>query len=422
MTRCWLLLCPALLLGMVFGSVWVGAQEAPSRAEFPQMKMVELERGLKVGYAVKLVDVDHDGKLDIVVVDTDRVLWYQNPTWKQRIILQGGTKPDNVCISPYDIDGDGKVDFALGADWHPSNTAGGGTLQWLRRKDSLDQPWEIIPIASEATLHRIRFADLDGNGKKELIAVPLFGTNSTPARNWMDAPVRILAFHIPKDPVRQRWQPEVLNENLHVIHNFYPIAAQDGKGKDVLVACYEGVYRLSRHDGKWQAEKLGTGNQDNPGGKRGASEIKMGRLKSGKKFIATIEPWHGHQVVVYSEPEQTGQLWQRHVIDDQLRWGHAVWCADLDKDGGDELIIGVRDDPAPKEKVKDRRGVRLYKAQDDRGSRWTRHILDKGGIACEDLAVADLNGDGLPDIVAVGRQTHNMRIYWNEGARQAQSP
>ena len=70
----------------------------------------------------------------------------------------------------------------------------------------------------------------------------------------------------------------------------------------------------------------------------------MGKLKSGQPFIATIEPWHGNQVVVYTRAEATrAALWDRHVIDDKLKWGHAVWCADLDGDGDDELIIGVRD-------------------------------------------------------------------------------
>ena len=40
-----------------------------------------------------------------------------------------------------------------------------------------------------------------------------------------------------------------------------------------------------------------------------------------------------------------------------------------------------------------------------------------GVIACEDLTVADLNGDGRPDIIATGRQTGNVRIYWNEGRK-----
>ena len=44
----------------------------------------EIETQLGVGYAVSLVDVNGDKKLDIVVVDTNRVLWYENPTWKRR--------------------------------------------------------------------------------------------------------------------------------------------------------------------------------------------------------------------------------------------------------------------------------------------------------------------------------------------------
>jgi hypothetical protein len=102
------------------------------------------------------------------------------------------------------------------------------------------------------------------------------------------------------------------------------------------------------------------------------------------------------------------------VLDDHLAWGHAVWCADLDGDGGDELIIGVRDDPGKNATFQERRGVRVYKAQDDRGERWARQLIDPGGVAVEDLAVADLDGDGRPDIVAVGRQTRNVRIYWNQ--------
>ena len=83
----------------------------------------------------------------------------------------------------------------------------------------------------------------------------------------------------------------------------------------------------------------------------------------------------------------------------------------------DELIIGVRDDPNPKagDKHTDRRGVRIYKCTDGWGAKWERMILEDGGVAVEDLTAADLNGDGKIDIIAVGRQTGNARIYWNLG-------
>lgn len=405
-------LLAAGILGIGLANWGVSAGESKPFASF---RTVELPEKLSVGYAVLLVDVNADGKKDIVVVDTTRVIWLENPSWKVHTVIQGITKPDNVCIDALDIDGDGRLDFALGADWKPFNTNSGGTLQWLKQGKKIDDPWAVYPIDMEPTVHRIRFADIDGNGKPALISVPLMGRGATAKNNWTDgAPLRVTAYRIPKDPTRDRWVPDVLDETLHVSHNFHPIEAAGRKGEDILTASYEGVNLLSLTGGKWKRTHLGTGNQENPKGKRGASEIKMGKLKSGKKVIATIEPWHGDQVVVYSEPTEKGKLWDRHVIDEQLRWGHAVAFADLDGDGGDELVIGVRDNPGKDDKFTERCGVRVYKSLDERGTKWQRQIVDNGGVAVEDLRVADLNADGKPDLVAVGRATKNIRIYWNE--------
>jgi hypothetical protein len=419
--KTWLLTVALVVLVQLIGPAPAGQpdQAGPAPA-FLRFRTQEIETGLGVGYAVLLVDVNGDGKTDIVVVDQQRVVWYENPTWKRRTIIAGLTKPDNVCIAAHDIDGDGQIDFALGADWRPFDTATGGTLQWLKRGKTLDEPWTVYPIDMEPTVHRIRFADVDGTGKPALVVGPLMGKGATAKGNWMDgAPVRMLAYRIPQDPTRERWVPEVLDRSLHVVHNLWPVPAATGKGQDILTASYDGVHLLTRGAaGKRLTRKLGTGSQDNPAGKRGASEIKQGKLKNGRKFLATIEPWHGDQVVVYTQPATPEQLWDRHVVDEHLRWGHAVWCADLDGDGSDELIIGVRDDPDARAGFKERRGVRIYKVQDDRGARWARQLVDNGGVAVEDLACADMDGDGRIDLVAVGRQTHNARIYWNLGPAQ----
>jgi len=394
----------------------------PTTAQFPHFRVQQIDDSLKVGYGVLLVDVNGDGKKDIVVADAHRVIWYENPTWKRHTIIGPAVKPDNVSIAAYDINSDGRLDFALAAGWHNLNPQAVGTLQWLQQPAQPDQAFTVHPIGTENIIHRIRFADLYGEGKPRLVVVPLLGQNSTPQHHWSDGqPVRVLAYKIPSDPVRDSWQPEVINQSLHVVHNFWPIPAHHGKGMDILTASAEGVSLLHRDaSGHWRARRIGSGDQSHPSGSRGASEVKMGRLKNGHHVIATIEPFHGNQVVVYTRPRQPGQLWQRHVIDNQLKWGHGVWWADLDDDGNDELIIGVRDDLS--QKPGERRGVRIYKALDQDGTRWARQIVDEGGVAVEDITAADLNGDGLPDIVAVGRQTGNVRIYWNEGTPGARKP
>jgi hypothetical protein len=88
-----------------------------------------------------------------------------------------------------------------------------------------------------------------------------------------------------------------------------------------------------------------------------------------------------------------------------------VWCCDLDGDGSDEIVIGVRDPLT--ERIKS--GVNAFKATDEAGTTWEKHVIDNGGVATEDLACADLDGDGRIDIVAVGRATGNVKIYWNQG-------
>ena len=97
-----------------------------------------------------------------------------------------------------------------------------------------------------------------------------------------------------------------------------------------------------------------------------------------------------------------------------VQWGHAVWCADLDSDGDDELIVGQRD-PFRMGSVGPRGpGVFVFDIKQGKGSlSVSAHTIDDGGVACEDALAADLDGDGRIDIVAGGRATHNVKIYWN---------
>ncbi len=402
-------------------------------ADFPTFKAQEIDTGLKIGYAVIVVDIDGDKKPDIVVVDQHKVVWYKNPgkqngEWKKYTILDGKTRPDNVCIAAIDIDGDGLPELVVGAAWKPFDTTNPAQLVWLKRGKNVTDEWTVYELpCDEPTVHRVRVFDIDGTGKPQIVMVPLMGRGATAKGLWTDGkPVRVVALKVPaKDPEKkENWKTEVLSEELNVCHNFCPadfIYSTEGRGgpisSNILVTSYDGVHLIASGKDKWTTTKIGAGNQANLKGNRGASEIKIGRVGERAEVIATIEPWHGNQVVTYTPPKAGEKLWERHVIDEQLRWGHAVWFADLDGDGTDELIIGVRDDPNPKvgDTFKERRGGRVYKCTDGKGAKWERHVLDDGGVAVEDLTAADLDGDGKIDIIAVGRQTGNVKIYWNQG-------
>ena len=63
-----------LALALALPLMLPARQKVETDEPFVRMSSQELERSLKVGYAVLPVDVDQDGKKDLVVVDTTRVV------------------------------------------------------------------------------------------------------------------------------------------------------------------------------------------------------------------------------------------------------------------------------------------------------------------------------------------------------------
>lgn len=373
----------------------------------PDFKEQVVDPDAGVGYALTLADLNGDGKTDILaaVEQPDRVVWYENPSWKLRTIT--GEHPAlPVCLQPLDVDGDGKLEIILGADW-PVNpkTKVAGTVWLLRRPADLDQPWTPIKIDEEPSMHRFRVMDADGTGKKELVCSPLHGRG---ARGAQGPGATLYLLKRPADPFKEPWTREVINDEIHINHNVWPID-WDGDGKDeILSAGYEGVFLFRKADGKWTKKKLGEGDPE----RKGAGEIKAGRLPGGGRYLATVEPWHGHQCVVYTPPTNPDALWKRQVLVANHKGGHAVWTADLTGTGVDSLVMGFRGVPEGK---KEECVVYVFHPADAAGEKWEKKVLDPKGLGSEDVACADLNGDGKVDIVGIGRSTRNVKVYWNQG-------
>ena len=90
--------------------------------------------------------------------------------------------------------------------------------------------------------------------------------------------------------------------------------------------------------------------------------------------------------------------------------------ADLDGDGGRRA--DRRPPRAEPRGLEPTPGPGLYVYDPVAGTdppEFEKHPIDVGGVAVEDAMAADLDGDGDLDLIAGGRATHNVRIYWNRG-------
>jgi hypothetical protein len=187
---------------------------------------------------------------------------------------------------------------------------------------------------------------------------------------------------------------EVAGEANHIQHNFLAMNVDADPQEELVTAGHEGLMVWKRGaGGAWTRTLIGEGS---PG------EVKLGRV-AGRRVLATVEPWHGAGVAVYVEKPGT-TLWTKTTIETALTEGHALGWADFNGDGDEDLAVGWR---------RGQPGVAVYFVGVD-GALKSKMMVDAGGMDAEDLLVGDFNGDGLPDIVASGRATRNVKVYWNE--------
>jgi hypothetical protein len=336
------------------------------------------------GSQVVIADLNKDGKPDIIALASGKtdLIWFENPSWKRHVLAVDLRRMSNVAVG--DIDGDGIPEVIVAHEFtdQPANSL--GIISVLQHGDNPREPWKIVEIDRIPTSHRLRWADVFGNGAKALVNAPLTGPKA-------DGKTSLVMY---KPGV---WMRETIPQPSEgAVRGIY-ITDWDADGaEDILTAGYTGIHVFRRSkEGVWSRTEIAP---------TPAAEIAAGWLGSksvGTRFLAAVNA----QVFVFRQ-DAKGK-WQQQTIDDTLLDGGAILTADLNGDGNDEIIVGYRGQ---------NRGVNAYYANPNKT--WTKYPLDNGGIAAADCAVADLNADGRPDVVCIGSDSANLKWYENKGSRK----
>jgi hypothetical protein len=363
----------------------------------PAFEAQTIDSTISIGYGLAIGDVDGDAKPDILLADKKQIVWYRNGDWKKFVLAENLTQFDNVCIAARDIDGDGKVEIAVGAQWNPgetSDTTKSGSVHVLMRPADPTQKWDALELHHEPTVHRMRWVFFGKGEDKDhyrLVVVPLHGRGNV---NGKGKPARVIAYQPPNE-IRKTWYHSVIDKSMHLTHNLdlAPPPVAEVHSETMVIAGKEGVKIMFKEKG-YYVEQLRFKD----------SQFGEVRMSKDGKMIVGIEPMHGNQVTAYTDyyGKDDGK---RTVVDSTLNQGHALALADVLGLGEDQIIAGWREPNAEK-----KTGIKIY-VQSPTG--WQTQWLDENGIACEDLVVADLNGDNKPEVIAAGRATKNVKVYWN---------
>jgi hypothetical protein len=113
----------------------------------------------------------------------------------------------------------------------------------------------------------------------------------------------------------------------------------------------------------------------------------------GRLDIIAGQPYYGNELYWFENPSDPRRPWTRRVIEDSFKKYHDQVVGDVDGDGEDELLFSSQLG----------RALAYYDLPPDpTSSPWPsecRHLICKD-VAVEGLAIADLDGDGINEIMA----------------------
>jgi hypothetical protein len=376
----------AIQLVCLFGLLAWGAADlsTAARGAGPEIKFKKTRLDDKFrseGSAVG--DFNHDGKLDISAGN----VYYAAPDWHMVRVLEQPKEYDphgysnSFCNFADDVNGDGRTDLLV-VDFPGQQT------WWCEQPEKEGEPWKQHVATPVTNNESPGYYDILGGGKRQL----LLGYE----------PGRHIGFAAPAADRQAAWTlTPVSQPNAPGTDKFsHGIGAGDVNGdgrNDILVR--EGWWEqpASQSESTWTFHPANFGDNC-------AQMYVYDFDGDGDNDVLTSS---AHAVGIWWH-EQTKDGWQTHEIDKSFSQTHSLCLADINGDNLPDFVTGKRwwaHGPGG-DTGSDQPAVMFWfeLARKDGKAEWIAHKFDDDSGVGTQFEVADVNGDGLVDVVTANKK------------------